>query len=110
MRKSSIIIAGIAALTLAGCAGSVGTTPTLPGTPAPQPSKVKTAILQGCGYVATIESIAAIISASPFVPAAGAVADAVCNAVTTLPLADGPGDRKARVNGVVVDGYFAKRR
>lgn len=113
-RSSLLMLAALGALALAGCASlpgqtSVGTTPTLPGTPAPEPSKVKRLVMQGCGFVPTIETIASIVTASPFVPAAGAVAESICQAVTNIPFADGPGDHKPRVNGVVVQGYFLKR-
>lgn len=104
------MLAAAAALALASCGkGTVGSVPTtLPGTPAPEPSKVKQAITTACGFVPDVASVAAVITASPFVPAAGAVVEAICAAVTTIPFADGPGDHLPRVNGVVVRGYFAK--
>jgi hypothetical protein len=100
----------VVALALASCSGKyVGTSPPAPGTPPPAPSKVKQMVLQGCGYVTTAENIAAVITASPFVPAAGAVAEAICQAATNIPFADGPGDHLPRVNGVIVRGYFVRK-
>jgi hypothetical protein len=62
---------------------------------------------QICSYVPTIASVVAIIN-SGFSADVGVVANAICNAVTSIPLADGPGDRKPRVNGVVIKGNFIK--
>jgi len=43
-----------------------------------------------------------------FSTSASIVGGAVCDAVTNITLADGPGDRKPRVNGVVIKGSFVK--
>lgn len=60
-----------------------------------------------CGFVPTIASVIGIIN-SGFSADVEIVANAVCNAVTSVPLADGPGDHLPRVNGVVVRGKFVK--
>ena len=118
MVRHSIRIAILcaAALSIGACSGSIpvkqadpSAPPQMPGV-GPNPSKIKQLVLQGCGFVPTLETIAGILTASPFVPAAGAVADAICNAVTTIPFADGPGDHLPRVNNVVVKGYFVNKR
>ena len=62
---------------------------------------------QICSYVPTIASVVAIIN-SGFSADVGVVANAICNAVTSIPLADGPGDHKPRVNGIVIKGAFVK--
>lgn len=113
MKNVAIIVALSAGLVLAGCAKNTAGNATVGGTPAgtqpaPNPSKVRQIVTATCGFLPTLTSVASVISASPFVPAAGAVADAICDAVTTLPLADGPGDRKPRVNGVVIEGRFVR--
>lgn len=60
-----------------------------------------------CAYVPTVATVVSIFS-SGYGTDVAAVANAICNAVTTVPLADGPGDRLPRVNGVVVRGRFVK--
>jgi hypothetical protein len=121
MRNFRLIVSiGMAAASaaLAGCSadmqrlgiGLPGAQPVpAASVPASKVSRIKQLVLKGCQYEATFESIAAVLVASPAVPAIGAVAAAICNAVTTLPLADGPGDRRPRVNGVVVEGQFVRR-
>lgn len=61
-----------------------------------------------CSYLPTVATIAKIIAAGGAVDSAAAIGGAICNAVTTAPLADGPGDRIPRVNGVVIRGAFIK--
>lgn len=62
---------------------------------------------QICGFVPTIASVIAIFN-SGFSQDVSTVANAICNAVTSVPLADGPGDHLPRVNGIVVRGRFVK--
>jgi hypothetical protein len=63
----------------------------------------------GCSFVPTVTTVAKILAAgNPIVDTASSVADAICAAVTTVPLADGPGDSRPRVNGVVVEGKFIR--
>lgn len=58
-----------------------------------------------CSFVPTIQTIVSIINAGA--GAAISIANDICAAVTTAPLADG-GPRQAKVNGVVVRGRFVK--
>lgn len=60
---------------------------------------------QICGYVPYLESVIAIFN-SGYSADAGIVANSICNAVTSIPLADGPGDHKPRVNGIIIQGHF----
>lgn len=60
-----------------------------------------------CGYLPTIASITSIFNTSMGSNVA-VVGTAICNAVTNLPLADGPGRRVPKVNGVVIHGKFVK--
>lgn len=63
----------------------------------------------GCAFVPTVATVAKILAAgNPLIDTAKGVADAICTSVTTAPLADGPGDRIPRVNGIVVKGQFVK--
>ena len=62
-----------------------------------------------CKFLPTVSTVAKILAGGfGVVQTAGAVGDAICAAVTTAPLADGPGDRTPRVNGVAVKGTFVK--
>jgi len=118
----AIFVLAATALLLAGCAGNPS--PTAQKIAATIDSTVvkvqdtaatiqaKAKVAQGyaeqiCGYRPVLASAIAIFN-SGFSSSIDVVANAICNAVTTLPLADGPGDRKPRVNGVVVKGAFVK--
>ena len=116
MKHLRIALVAMACLAIAGC------NLTAPGTTAQSIAnkitdatatvKEKAAAAQGyatqiCAYLPTITSVVAIFN-SGFASDARTVGNAVCNAVTTLPLADGPGDRKPRVNGVLVKGKFVR--
>jgi hypothetical protein len=65
-----------------------------------------------CSFVPSVATVAKILAVglggSSVVNTAADIADAVCTAVTTAPLADGPGDRIPRVNGVEIKGYRVK--
>ena len=92
-------------LALAGCAG-------LPGTPTSTADvSAKAKEIQGytrlaCSFVPTIGTIANILSSGAATPAV-AIASDICAAVTTAPLADGPG-RVPKVRGVVIKGSFVR--
>lgn len=109
MKKFLII--GVMGLALVGCnqtAQEVATTITT----ATQTTTEKVKSVQGyavslCGYLPVASSIIAIFN-SNYSSNVAVVGNAICNAVTSIPLADGPGDRKPRVNGVVVKGTFVK--
>lgn len=118
----NLIGIGLLALTLAGCAGTPSPTAqkivatidnavqTVKDTSATVQAKAKVAqnyATEICSYVPTIQSVIAIFN-SGYSADAGIVANSICNAVTNIPLADGPGDHLPRVNGVVVKGKFIK--
>lgn len=96
--KKLLLIAALA-LPLAACASGGGTTI----------SDVQARTAKVCSFVPTATTVANILAArNSLVQSASSIANAICNAVTTRPLADGPGDRKPRVNGVVVRGKFIR--
>lgn len=97
MRK--ILIIGTACMALAGCGTS-----NVDGTI----SQVQATAQKICRFVPTVETVAKIMAGGSAIDTASSIANAICNAVTTLPLADGPGDRLPRVNGVVVKGKFVR--
>lgn len=73
--------------------------------------KLMAEVKRDCSYVIKYSSAVGILGTFIGFSPAGAIAEAgaaICTAVTTLPLADGPGDRKPRVNGVVVKGKFVR--
>lgn len=117
-----LILAGGLAMALAGCQtassptaqkiaatinNAVQTVKDTAGTVKEKAKIAQTYTSQICGYVPLLESAIAVFN-SGFSNDAGVVANAICNAVTSIPLADGPGDRKPRVNGVVIKGNFVK--
>lgn len=71
-----------------------------------QISQVQSAARNICRFVPTVETVAKILSNSTFIDTAAGIASAICTAVTTKPLADGVGDPRPRVKGVVVKGKF----
>lgn len=92
-----------AALILAGCA-----------TTTPDQITARAKEIQGytrlaCSFVPTIGTIANILSSGVAAPAI-AIANDICLAVTTAPLADGPRHSRARVNGVAIEGKFVNRK
>jgi len=62
-------------------------------------------IAQTCQYVPTTSSLVALFNSS-LGAAVGTVGEAVCEAVRSAPLADGPAN--FRVNGVLVKGRFVR--
>lgn len=109
MKRFFLAIVAAGALALAGCnaadvAGQINS-----GSKAVN-DKVETVrgiAKQVCAYVPTVATVISIFN-SGFGGDAAMVANAICNAVTTAPLADGPGDRVPRVNGVVIKGKFVR--
>lgn len=109
MKKFLLI--GVACLVLTGCnqtAQEIATTITT----ATQTTTEKVKSVQGyavqlCGYLPVASSVIGIFN-SGFSTGVAAVGGAICDAVTSIPLADGPGDHKPRVNGVVIKGTFVK--
>lgn len=106
-------------LALAGCAGSSALPPNVPGILSPlvdtgvitEQTRVKARQVQAktkeyCQYIPTLASLASLFSAGVG-GAAGVIGAAVCDAVTTAPLADG-GTRRAYLNGVEIKGKFVK--
>lgn len=115
-----LIIVGISCLALTACAGDPSPTAqsiaaninnavtTVKDNAVTIQAKAKVAqsyAEQICGYRPYLASAIAIFN-SGFSADVGVVANAVCNAVTSVPLADGPGDHLPRVNGVVIKGKF----
>lgn len=108
MKKFLLI--GIACLALAGCQTAQDLATDI--TTVTQTTKEKVKSVQGyatqiCGYLPAAASVIGIFN-SGYGTGVAAVSNAICNAVTSIPLADGPGDRKPRVNGVVIRGTFVK--
>lgn len=60
-----------------------------------------------CSFVPTIGTIASLLSSGATGPAF-MIAQEICTAVTTAPLADGPGRRGPMLRGVVIKGSFVK--
>lgn len=61
-----------------------------------------------CSFVPTVETVAKVLAGGTVIDTASSIANAICTAMTTRPLADGPGDRLPRVNGIVIKGKFVK--
>lgn len=110
-----ILAVVILALSLSACA-TVGSGTTQPQVPPPAWVKsVQTGIVKACGYLPLASTVAAV--AATFVPGATSavalaetVINSICTAVTTNPLADGPGAKnyKPHVNGVRIKGQFVR--
>ena len=89
----------VGALLLAGCATG--------GDVIAQAKQIQNNIRLACSFVPTLASIAALISSNT--ATASGIVNSVCSAVSTAPLADGPGERVWIVNGVRVKGSFVRR-
>lgn len=105
-----ILLIGALALSLVGCQTAQDVATTI--TTATQTTKEKVKSVQGyatqiCSYLPAASSVIGIFN-SGYGTDVAAVSNAICNAVTSIPLADGPGDHKPRVNGVVIKGTFVK--
>ena len=97
MRK--IVVIGLC-LGLAGCAGTSREEISATAKQIQEYTKL------ACSFVPTIGTIANILSTGVATPAI-AIANEICLAVSTAPLADG-GRRIPKVNGVVIKGSFVK--
>ena len=96
-----VLLASVFAFILASCATA----------PTPQDVDAKVAQVQSyatqiCRFVPTATTIIKIFSSG--LDGVADAANAICNAVTNRPLADGPGDRTPRVRGIVVKGKFVR--
>lgn len=121
--KNLVLIAG-AAILLTGCATSGPATlpsPAGPGILSPlvdaniisEATRAKARQVQEktkgyCGYIPTLGTLVSLFSSGGGESVA-ALGKAVCDAVTTAPLADG-GGRLAYVKGVRIHGRFVKSR
>lgn len=99
-RKFALVPVLAAAVMLSACSS--------PDDIAQQIKQVQNYTKMICAYVPTGETVAKILAAGTIVDTISGVADAICSAVTTAPLADGPGDHLPRVNGVVIKGRFVR--
>lgn len=61
-----------------------------------------------CKFVPTITTVAKIIASGTVVDTTSGIANGICNALTTAPLADGPGPRGAYYRGVLIVGTRVK--
>jgi hypothetical protein len=69
---------------------------------------VQSAAVQICRFLPAAETVANLfLSGNALMMTAEAMANAICRAVTTAPLADGRGRRLA-INGVVIKGRFVR--
>lgn len=71
---------------------------------------VQDATARVCSFIPTVQTVLDIfLSKSNVYQSAGAIAGAICTAVTTNPMSEGPGGRQPpKVNGVVVRGWFVR--
>lgn len=94
----------LTALLLSGCASTPGGVPTT-GDISNTAKEIQNYTRLFCSFVPTIGTIASILSAKAAMPVQ--VATDICAAVTTAPLAEGPGRRMdPRVHGVRIKGRF----
>lgn len=110
MKFLRMALMGAACLAMAGCvtAQDLATDiSTVAQTTKDKITSVQSYALQVCKFVPTAATVVSIFS-SGYGSSVAAVANAICNAVTTVPLADGPGDHKPRVNGIIVRGAFVR--
>lgn len=66
-------------------------------------AQVQSYTTTACRFVPTVATIAKLFSIDAGATIAG-IGGAICNALTTAPLADGPGKGGAYVNGVRIEG------
>lgn len=117
MRKSlaitGLLMIGMA-VSGASCVSTSGSVP-LPSGP-PSVSSVQQTVLSVCKYVPTASTVAKVISAvvggagGNIINSVGGIAQAICDAVTNNPLAEGPvpGYHTPTVAGVKLKGSFVK--
>lgn len=72
---------------------------------------VQDAAARACSFIPTVQTVLDIFLAkNNTYQSAGAIASAICQAITINPMAEGPGGRKApTVNGVVIRGWYVKK-
>jgi len=92
----------VATLLLAGCA----TTPTT-GQISEKVKQIQDYTRLACSFVPTIGTVANILSSGAAAPAI-TIANDICIAVTTAPLADGPRRGPPHVRGVIIKGRFVR--
>lgn len=112
MRKLLVGAALAAGLALAGCQTAADLATDISTVAQSVNQKAKAAQAEAvkiCDFVPALASVVSIFN-SGFSSNVSTVGHAICDAVTTLPLADGPGDRRPRVNGVLIKGEFVKKR
>lgn len=111
MKKMFLACAMIGALALAGCnttAQDVASKITSTSQTATAKAKeVQDYAVQLCGYLPYASAVISIFN-SGYSQNVATVGNAICSAVTNLPLADGPGKREPRVNGVLVQGKWVR--
>lgn len=61
-----------------------------------------------CKYVPTVATVAKILTTSTVVDSATSLAMGICSALSTAPLADGPGKSGAYYRGVLIEGRKVK--
>lgn len=101
MRKGILI--GALALGLGGCA--TGGVPS-PGQITEGAKQIQQYTRLFCSFVPTVATVAAILSSGTSAPFS-IIAQDICAAVTSVPLADGP-RRQPRAYGVAIKGSFVK--
>ena len=92
-----LLVIGFLALSLGGCASMPST-----GDLSARAKQIQDYTRLACKFVPTVSTIANILSSGIAAPATMIAAD-ICNAITTVPLADG-GPRAAKVYGVAIKG------
>lgn len=103
MKKLALVLC----LGLAGCAGSgSGSTPISSGDILAKAKQVQAYAVTACKFEPYISSVIALFNAG-IGATVGAVGDAICQAATSVPLADG-GGRVIKVNGITVKGRKLK--
>lgn len=98
MRK--ILMAMTCCVLLSGCATGGNVDGTI--------AQIQATARSICSFVPTVETVAKILAGGTAIDTASGIANAICAAVTTRPLADGPGDGKPRVRGVIIKGQFVR--
>lgn len=106
MRRAAIVLAIIGSLSLASCATTTSTQ--IDQTIA----QVQAITQQVCKFVPTVATVAKIIAtlagAAAVIDTASTVAHGICDALTTAPQAEGPGQSGAYFRGVHIRGRYVK--
>lgn len=98
MRKAFVF--GLAGIALAGCVTASEVSNTV--------REIQNHTRTICNYVPYAETITKVLARSTVIDTAFGLATEFCAAVTTVPLAEGPGKRQPMVRGVAVRGKFVK--